>query len=690
MRSSSSRLLRSGLVSSRLFGSYMSRCLADERGCKEIAYSEDVCLRGGSYGCGCGSCVRSGSRNPDEHLHGPRSGSYSVDSRPDRRCGRRVRSYLGSEVRQEGRRHDPRRVPTHLVAGPVPSRRKRVAVLVLGLVTAALFPFAPSALAHTSPTSSAEFSATAMPSGLTFDDPKLSFSSPTSMTLRVDWDLKKTAGTCANTNNVAFKVEGQKLDLDGQPVGSWSQFYSTGAGTFSNSCTDAAWQHQDDPLGLDGLTPGDYAGVRWRVVGTASPYIGVVYAEARSTLVGLAPPAPTAFGMLSTSPGGKLLSYDQGASLCWKYGWTTEDDLTECTAVMKQESSFRTKAVSYIGCCFGLLQVYASLHGVTEAEMYDPDLNVFKARDIYEDAGSWDPWEAWTGPDGTGSDGPWLQWESRAREAAKRQRSCGGCAYDSIATTPASDFGSITLGWSTTCAGCTYRVQRDNGGTFEDLGTTLNLSLVDPAAKSGTAYDYRVRSENEYGESEWVTTSATAGEPDPGSGVADGDEVATDEDGSNSGDGESCWSLNPITVLKCALRWAFVPTTIADQWSELADNLRSKPPFSIVYGGFTWAWEFVDMTIDAFGTEGSGTACLDPTGGLPEDFVDEMSNEICVSEGVQQFAALEFVVLFRVVLSFLLLFGIAYRVWLILKSAFGGESVSVGSEEAAPEREGDE
>jgi hypothetical protein len=184
-----------------------------------------------------------------------------------------------------------------------------------------------------------------------------------------------------------------------------------------------------------------------------------------------------------------------------------------------------------------------------------------------------------------------------------------------------------------------------------------------------------------------VAASATAGEADPGSGVCYGcspeDEAAggTDEDGSNTADGTSCFSLNPLTVLKCALRWAFVPTTLGSQWDDLYANLQTKPPFSVVTaaGGFV-ADEFalVKTNYDIANlADASSQGCISlelPDSGIPAE-------DVCF---VPQFVALAgsswLVGTLRTMAGVLLAVATFVKVYRIFKSALTSAPEDPGGE----------
>lgn len=82
-------------------------------------------------------------------------------------------------------------------------------------------------------------------------------------------------------------------------------------------------------------------------------------------------------------------------------------------AVAMAESSGRTDVVNSIGCV-GLWQINQPVHVKrhpqwTVAWLQNPVNNAKAAKEIYRSQG-WNAWEAYTGPDGRGSDGPWRQY----------------------------------------------------------------------------------------------------------------------------------------------------------------------------------------------------------------------------------------------------------------------------------------
>lgn len=82
-------------------------------------------------------------------------------------------------------------------------------------------------------------------------------------------------------------------------------------------------------------------------------------------------------------------------------------------AVAMAESSGRTDVVNSIGCV-GLWQINQPVHVRSHPQwtvgwLKNPVNNAKAAKEIYRSQG-WGAWEAYTGPDGRGSDGPWRQY----------------------------------------------------------------------------------------------------------------------------------------------------------------------------------------------------------------------------------------------------------------------------------------
>jgi hypothetical protein len=103
-----------------------------------------------------------------------------------------------------------------------------------------------------------------------------------------------------------------------------------------------------------------------------------------------------------------VLSQAQIAQVARAAGLPGDPDIW--AAVAMAESSGRTDVVNQIGCV-GLWQINQPVHVKrhpqwTVAWLQNPMNNAKAAKEIYRSQG-WAAWEAYTGPDGKGSDGPW-------------------------------------------------------------------------------------------------------------------------------------------------------------------------------------------------------------------------------------------------------------------------------------------
>lgn len=138
-------------------------------------------------------------------------------------------------------------------------------------------------------------------------------------------------------------------------------------------------------------------------------------------------------------------SAKQIAQLAYSAGWRGED-LVVATAMALAESSGRYWIVNSIGCV-GLWQINVPVHikdhpTWTTAAMKDPERNVAAARILWKDRG-WKPWEAYTGPDGKGSDGPYTAQMGRARMAAAGVDKSAGSSASPISTGSGSGTGTV-------------------------------------------------------------------------------------------------------------------------------------------------------------------------------------------------------------------------------------------------------
>ncbi|MEU0398349.1 transglycosylase SLT domain-containing protein [Streptomyces sp. NPDC006208] len=89
-------------------------------------------------------------------------------------------------------------------------------------------------------------------------------------------------------------------------------------------------------------------------------------------------------------------------------------------AVGMAESSGDTNVVNGIGCV-GIWQINQPVHVKSNPTwtvkwLQNPMNNAIAAKKIHKSQG-WNAWEAYTGPDGTGSDGPWRQYYKKGSSA---------------------------------------------------------------------------------------------------------------------------------------------------------------------------------------------------------------------------------------------------------------------------------
>lgn len=525
--------------------------------------------------------------------------------------------------------------------------------------------------AHTDTNGSQFYKSEASNRGLTYGDPNLRQDEGSSY-LHFD---EIVLGSWPNTNPQPehWRYERRRLTADGTrcPDGAGGSNWTEGNWTQLNAYSDYHPVHNAALIG-----PGFAAcpKVEVRVIGLS----GTVYMRAKTTSAGEGPAAPTGFGVVSTSPGGKVLTYDQVAALALRSGWGGLD-LVTAVAVARAESSFRTKAVSYTGCCHGLWQVNSSVHGTTAETMFDPLSNGLKAFTIWDAANSWSPWEAYTL-------GMHSQFMDEAEAAVSRQVDNGGQAYHSIAQAPSSDTGTVTLGWSTTCAACTYTLQRSSAATgpWASIGTTTGLTYADRNASSGTTYYYRVKGTASGQDSPWSSVvGVTTGAADPGGEINEqyqgeqglGGVGAIDPDAGvdDEGNGVSCSWFNIFCHMKAFAVWAFKPGAgTFDAWAEFRGNLENKPPFSIIYG----AGEFITDTLVQFnsdwelveGMNESQQMCFTIT--VRDSFTTEKDTSACFGQAFVLLSTAEWVPTARMVMTIAILWGASLLLWRILRSAF--------------------
>ncbi|MFJ7153267.1 transglycosylase SLT domain-containing protein [Streptomyces sp. NPDC100445] len=137
------------------------------------------------------------------------------------------------------------------------------------------------------------------------------------------------------------------------------------------------------------------------------------------------------------------MSAKQIAQVAYNAGWRGEE-LVTATAVALAESSGQYWIVNSIGCV-GLWQINVPVHKqYTTAAMKDPAKNAAAAMAIYKGAGNrWTPWEAYTGADGKGSDGPYTAQLGRARMAAAQIKGAGNVSVDPASTNTGGGAGTV-------------------------------------------------------------------------------------------------------------------------------------------------------------------------------------------------------------------------------------------------------
>lgn len=101
-----------------------------------------------------------------------------------------------------------------------------------------------------------------------------------------------------------------------------------------------------------------------------------------------------------------------------------EDQWATGVAVGMGESSLNLAARNHTTDSVGWLQINKKAHPdlfknlKTGYEWLAPDVNAQFAKKIYDGAHGWGPWEAYTGSDGKGSDGPYREYLSTGQAAA--------------------------------------------------------------------------------------------------------------------------------------------------------------------------------------------------------------------------------------------------------------------------------
>lgn len=106
-----------------------------------------------------------------------------------------------------------------------------------------------------------------------------------------------------------------------------------------------------------------------------------------------------------------------------------EDQWATGVAVGLGESGLNIAARNHKTDSVGWLQIRKSAHPdlfkslKTGYEWLAPDINAQFAKKVYDNAHGWGPWEAYTGPDSKGSDGPYQKYLSTGEAAAAELKS---------------------------------------------------------------------------------------------------------------------------------------------------------------------------------------------------------------------------------------------------------------------------
>jgi hypothetical protein len=114
----------------------------------------------------------------------------------------------------------------------------------------------------------------------------------------------------------------------------------------------------------------------------------------------------------------------EAAAAAAKLGGFPDDQLVTAVAVGLGESGLNIAAHNKESDSLGWLQINKREHPdlfsklQTGYEWLVPEVNAQMAKKVYDDAGeSWGPWQAYTGPDGKGSDGPYREYLKEAQDA---------------------------------------------------------------------------------------------------------------------------------------------------------------------------------------------------------------------------------------------------------------------------------
>lgn len=498
-----------------------------------------------------------------------------------------------------------------------------------------------------------------------------------SATRTVEWDRVYNCPTAEVIQSVYVTLHW--LDEDGAQIGA-----TFDAGTTSIGCSGTPRLFEDHQFSTapTGAANAVIAGAEI-IYSSQSGGAGTRYMRTKTMLAGEPPGAPQNLEVVEMGKGGQVLSYDHVAALAIRAGFSKSESIT-MTAVAKAESSFRTAAVSYIGCCGGLWQINFEVHPVTKTDTFDPYINSQWARKIFLSQGL-QAWEAYT-------NGAYSQFMDEAAAAVERQWSTGQPAYVDVRNAPAASDGYVTLGWDEVEGAESYTVQRssDSGQTWGQVGTPTTRTFTDSNVTVGSTYRYRVKACNDSGCSDWSgEVEVTIGEYDPDGdasvpgtpiGQTPGDDVDPDgvaEQCKEAPRSSNC-GLSILCAAKAALRWAFVPgQATCEAWAGFNENLGSRPPFSIIHGSGAAAVEFLTRAKDRYefvtsaGMEDQiATLCRDlglDENGAQAEFGEH--DEVCFGAALKELAdGNDLVASLRTMAHFIIMIAGVFAVWRILRS----------------------
>jgi hypothetical protein len=458
------------------------------------------------------------------------------------------------------------------------------------------------------------------------------------------------------------RFEQRQVDASGNPLGdgSWG-----GIGLLKGKCSYTGVAHRASSHTL----LSGWAGFEFRFRGDVS---NTIYGRAFTCCKATPPAAPTDLRVASISPPGRILTYDMVGALALhpEGGNWTKPEAVVMTAVAMAESSFRTKAISYTGCCHGIWQINVEVHPYTIENMRDPYKNVVAARAIWNKQGR-QAWEAYT-------NGSYEQFVADATAAVDRQIKNGYLAWDEIPTAEQEASGKIVWAWS-----------HEGSPSFDSEHAAIESGVfagrVSGSAKTRTvtvsaseSRYLRVRACNPDACSAWVgPVGATMDESDPSAGIppkyqgglTGGDAKDPEDDTASCGWNVFCW-------IKAALKWAFWPGEDAfDAWNEFYGTLRTRPPFSVVIGGFS----IVTTFLDNFMWRDQAFPCINDIWG-PARAVGGESQQICLSEsfaelqGAATSSRFHYLSMTHWLLTAILYVVTTVKCWRILQSAFGRSS----------------